>query len=1025
MKKKRPSRSGFTSPRVLFGFVLGSVGVFLALVAFGMSSGAAALAQTPKIDPQDAPPVLAAVAPGAKVAPEVLTETAEGQNASIVILLAEQADVSAAYAMKDQDARGWFVYNTLTQHAARTQLGLKTFLTARGAGYQSFWAANMIVTTADRSLVDSLAARADVARIDSNKPARWIEDPEIAKFGTTPDSDTPNAAEWGVLNVNAPAVWALGFTGQGMVVGDLDTGMRWTHNALKPKYRGWNGVTADHNFNWHDAIHSGGGTCGANSVVPCDDFGHGTHTAGTTVGDDGSGNQVGVAPGAKWIGCRNMDQGNGTPATYTECFQFMIAPTDLAGNNANPALRPHVLNNSWGCPGTEGCTTRAELEAIVSSTQAAGIFVEASAGNSGPGCSSVTDPPAIYSDTFSTGAIDIGNALASFSSRGPSTFYNPNLLKPNVSAPGVNVRSTLRSSDTSFGNMSGTSMAGPHVVGVVALLWSARPQLVRDIAATKTILQNTANPGVVVSAQTCGGISSTQIPNNSFGYGRVDALAAVNSVATSTPTPTPPITPTATPPTTPTPTPTATHTPTPTPPATPTPSPSATATVPPTATPTPPIPTPTPSATVTPTPTIIPVDIMVSITDSPDPVQEGENLTYTITVQNTGPGNPVGVVMTDILPAGANYVSASPSQGNCTGTSTVTCNLGSLPAFDSATVILVVTPTFLGTLSNTASAPYPGDPFPSNNSATASTTVIHDGASPTPTPPGTPTPNPTSTPTATPGAAQAINLSTRMRVQTGGNVGIGGFIITGNPSAKGSGSSGVPKHVLLRAIGPSLLPSGVSDALADPVLELHGPGAFATITNDNWRDDPAQEALIIASGIAPTNDFESAIDATLPPGTYTAIVRGKNDISGVALVEVYDLDEAVPAQLANISTRALVSTGDSIVIAGFVLGNNTGDDRVIVRGIGPSLSAAGVPNALADPVLELRDGNGALLIANNDWQDNAPQAAEIIAAGLAPGNSLEAGIAATLPPGLYTALLAGLNNGTGVGLVEVYDLGSP
>ena len=173
-----------------------------------------------------------------------------------------------------------------------------------------------------------------------------------------------------------------------------------------------------------------------------------------------------------------------------------------------------------------------------------------------PGCSSVTDAPAIYSATFSTGAIDISNALASFSSRGPSTFYTPNLLKPNVSAPGVNVRSTLRTSDSSFGNMSGTSMAGPHVVGVVALLWSARPQLVRDIAATKTILQNTANPGVVVSAQTCGGIPSTQIPNNSFGYGRVDALAAVNSVGTSTPTPTPSATPT----------PTATITPTPTPP---------------------------------------------------------------------------------------------------------------------------------------------------------------------------------------------------------------------------------------------------------------------------------------------------------------------------------------------------------------------------------------------------------------------------------------------------------------------------
>jgi hypothetical protein len=262
-----------------------------------------------------------------------------------------------------------------------------------------------------------------------------------------------------------------------------------------------------------------------------------------------------------------------------------------------------------------------------------------------------------------------------------------------------------------------------------------------------------------------------------------------------------------------------------------------------------------------------------------------------------------------------------------------------------------------------------------------------------------------------------------MQVQTGGDVGIGGFIITG-PSAATSGAS-VPKHVLLRAIGPSLTPSGVPDALADPVLELHGPDGFVTIINDNWRDDPAQEALIIASGIPPTNDLESAIDATLAPGAYTAIVRGKNNTSGVALVEVYDLNQAVPAQLANMSTRALVSTGDDIVIAGFVLGNHNGDDRIIVRGMGPSLTAEGVPNALADPVLELRDRNGALLVSNNDWQDNAPQAAEIIAAGLAPNNALESGIAATLAPGLYTALLAGLNNGTGVGLVEVYDLGSP
>ena len=277
-----------------------------------------------------------------------------------------------------------------------------------------------------------------------------------------------------------------------------------------------------------------------------------------------------------------------------------------------------------------------------------------------------------------------------------------------------------------------------------------------------------------------------------------------------------------------------------------------------------------------------------------------------------------------------------------------------------------------------------------------------------------PTLAPTPTPSPTP-AAQATNLSTRMRVQTGDNVGIGGFIITGS----------APKHVLLRAIGPSLAQFGVPDVLADPVLELHGPGAFVTITDDNWRDDPMQEALIIADGIPPTNDLESAIDATLAPGAYTAIVRGKNNTSGVALVEVYDLSQAVPAKLADISTRAFVSTGDNIVIAGFTLGSNSGDDRIVARGIGPSLTAAGVPNALADPTLELRDSNGALLFANNNWQDDPAQAAELTAAGLAPTNNLESGIAATLSPGLYTALLAGLSNGTGVGVVEVYDLGAP
>jgi hypothetical protein len=254
-----------------------------------------------------------------------------------------------------------------------------------------------------------------------------------------------------------------------------------------------------------------------------------------------------------------------------------------------------------------------------------------------------------------------------------------------------------------------------------------------------------------------------------------------------------------------------------------------------------------------------------------------------------------------------------------------------------------------------------------------------------------------------------------MRVQTGDNVGIGGFIISGS----------APKHVLLRAIGPSLSQFGVPNALGDPILELRGSGGFSTVINDNWRDDPVQEAAILATGLAPTNNLEAAIDATLSPGAYTAVVRGKNNSTGVGLIEVFDVNQTVPARLANISTRAFVSIGDDIVIAGFILGNNSGNDRIVARGIGPSLAAFGVSPALANPTLELRNSNGAIISSNNDWQDNPAQAAELTAAGLAPTNPLESGITATLPPGLYTALLAGLNNGTGVGLVEVYDRGAP
>jgi hypothetical protein len=283
-------------------------------------------------------------------------------------------------------------------------------------------------------------------------------------------------------------------------------------------------------------------------------------------------------------------------------------------------------------------------------------------------------------------------------------------------------------------------------------------------------------------------------------------------------------------------------------------------------------------------------------------------------------------------------------------------------------------------------------------------------ASPTATASATATP--TATATVTP-ASQPVNLSTRLHVLTGDQVGIGGFIVTGSAA----------KHVIVRAIGPDLRRFGIPNPLEDPILELHGPAGFTTIINDNWRD--TQETEIKATGLAPTNDLESAIDAVLQPGSYTGIIRGKNEGTGIGLIEVYDLDTAAASKLGNLSTRGFVGgTPGDAVIAGFILGNQNVPDRVIIRGLGPSLSAVGVPNTLQNPTLELHNGDGVLLFTNNDWQDNPSQAAEIAAAGLAPSDSREAAIAALLPPGAYTAILAGLGGTTGNAIVEIYDRGA-
>ena len=304
--------------------------------------------------------------------------------------------------------------------------------------------------------------------------------------------------------------------------------------------------------------------------------------------------------------------------------------------------------------------------------------------------------------------------------------------------------------------------------------------------------------------------------------------------------------------------------------------------------------------------------------------------------------------------------------------------------------------------------PTPTSPTPTPTStATATATPI---ATPSATPTPTATPTPSSTPSSTP--AQALNISTRLRVETGDRVMIGGFIITGTE----------PKKVALRGIGPSLRNSGLSDVLADPTLELRDSTGALLFQNDDWQDDPTAAGQLTALGLALQDPKESGTVATLQPGAYTAVVAGKDQTAGIGLVEVYDANQAASSQLANISTRGFVQTGDNVMIGGFILGGSSNNTGVVVRGIGPSLSQFGLNNVLADPTLELRDSNGNLLISNDDWQDDPASAGQLTAHGLAPQDPNESGIFALLPPGAFTAVLAGENGGTGIGLVEIYNV---
>ncbi|MCP4654474.1 MAG: S8 family serine peptidase [bacterium] len=456
-----------------------------------------------------------------KVDPWVLEKTSRESPTEFLVFLRRQADLRGAAVLASKAEKGRYVFEQLRATAARSQTALLEELQARGIAHRPYWIANMIWVRGDRTTVQAMAQRRDVARIHAN-PWVPLKLPEGVARGV---AGCPQGVEPSLVHVGASAFWDQGITGQGVVVGGQDTGYDWDHPALQSQYRGWNGAGADHNYHWHDAVHSGGGACGADSPEPCDDYGHGTHTMGTIVGDDGV-YRVGMAPGARWIGCRNMSQGVGTPTTYSECFQFFLAPTDLNGENPDPDRAPDVVNNSWGCPTAEGCTDPNVMKTVVENLRAAGIAMVVSAGNKGSMCSTVVTPAAIYDAVLTVGATDNNDLIAPFSSRGPVTVDSSGRLKPDVSAPGVGICSSMPGGV--YGSKSGTSMASPHVAGLMALLLAARPCWRGDVDAIEAYVIGTALPRTILT-QDCGGILGTEVPNNTFGYGAVRAVVPAPS----------------------------------------------------------------------------------------------------------------------------------------------------------------------------------------------------------------------------------------------------------------------------------------------------------------------------------------------------------------------------------------------------------------------------------------------------------------------------------------------------------------
>ncbi len=465
----------------------------------------------------------------------------------IIVKMKRQADLSAisqqALPLVQRQKR---VYDSLRALALEDQAELVKFLeTKTGTKFRRFYITNMIaIFNADSALVRELAAREDVAKIYAN-PSVGLDLPSLSdriEMALISGRNQPSTVGDNITFTQAEKVWQqYGKSGEGIVIAGQDTGVEFDHPALVEQYRGKDG---SHDYHWHDAIHrdtppGSGNKCGYDLEVPCDDGDHGTHTVGTVVGSDGGLNVIGMAPKAKWIACRNMDGGSGTPATYIECFEWLLAPYAYGADpmrEGRPEYAPHIVNNSWGCPALEGCSSDVTAPAMAA-MKAAGILVVVSAGNEGSGCETIQDAPAWHSSlTLSVGAYDHrAGVIADFSSRGPSKFDGE--IGPDLVAPGVNIKSAVPGKKYAHFGWSGTSMAGPHVAGAAALLWSIRPELIGNIDRTIEIFKQSATPKT--TTESCGGVAGSAHPNNTYGMGLLDIARAVE-IASGNEPPTPP-----------------------------------------------------------------------------------------------------------------------------------------------------------------------------------------------------------------------------------------------------------------------------------------------------------------------------------------------------------------------------------------------------------------------------------------------------------------------------------------------------